>query len=215
MARVRDLSDPLPPAGDDRREVLAEREDRLQAEAEQRAAALEIERIDPKALRPEREILQHFDEFNELAVSNAQDDHEYCWVYAGRNSYWVRWKSAQGFEVVQGDMPESQEHRGIGADSTRRVGDTILMRIRKDRAVAMRRRGREQAARREESIDSTIMALGEQYRDTGVRVSRLGGLSPAQQDLIAKRAHARQIATSQFTDQIRQGTVPGLRPGGR
>jgi hypothetical protein len=206
----------LPPAGDARRDELKQREDVLAQEAEERAATLEIERIDPKVMRVDNEIASSFDQFNEIAVSNAlNDEYEYCWVFAGRNSYWVRWKSAQGFEVVQNDMPEAQEHRGIGADSTRRVGDTILMRIRKDRAARLRKAERERGAAREEGIDSTIMELGERARHLGVRVSRLGGLSAAQQDIIAKRAQARQIASAQFNDQIRTGTVPGLRPGGR
>jgi hypothetical protein len=206
----------LPPAGDARRDELKQREDVLAQEAEERAATLEIERIDPKVMRVDNEIASSFDQFNEIAVSNAlNDEYEYCWVFAGRNSYWVRWKSAQGFEVVQNDMPEAQEHRGIGADSTRRVGDTILMRIRKDRAARLRKAERERGAAREEGIDSTIMELGERARHLGVRVSRLGGLSAAQQDIIAKRAQARQIASAQFSDQIRTGTVPGLRPGGR
>lgn len=205
----------LPPAGDERRDTLKQRTDTLEQEAEERAAALELDRMDPRALRPDREIRQHFDAFNELAVSGAQDEFEYCWVFAGRNSYWIRCKSAQGFEVVQNDMPEAQEHRGIGADSTRRVGDTILMRIRKDRAMRIRKQARDLAAAREEGVDSTIMEMGERAAHMGVRVSRLGGLSAVQQEIIAKRAQARSIASSQFNDQIRQGTVPGLRPGGR
>lgn len=214
MARRNGDAD-LPPAGDERRDVLKERTDTLQQEAEERAALLELDRMNPNVLAPDREIRQHFDAFNELAVSQAQDEFEYCWVFAGRNSYWIRWKSAQGFEVVQNDMPEAQEHRGIGADSTRRVGDTILMRIRKDRAMRIRKQARDLAAAREEGVDSTIMEMGERAAHMGVRVSRLGGLSAVQQEIIAKRAQARSIASSTFNDQIRQGTVPGLRPGGR
>jgi hypothetical protein len=220
MAKVRDIgggghgghiSDI--PGGDERRDEAKRRDDVLAQEAEERASALEVDRMNPAVLRPDNEIRQHFDQFNELAVSNEEEGYEYCWVFAGRNSYWVRWKSAQGFEVVQGDMPEAQEHRGIGADSTRRVGDTILMRIRKDRAMTLRKRQRDQDSKREEGIDSAIMEMGERHQ--GIRVSRLGGLSAQQQDIIAKRAQARSIASSQFNDQIRQGTVPGLRPGGR
>jgi hypothetical protein len=213
MAKVRDIADI--PAGDERREELKQREDTLQQEAEERAAALEINAIDPKVLRVDNEIAQHFDVHNELAVSNSQDEYEYCWVYAGRNSYWISWKQAQGFEVVKNDMPEAQEHRGVAGDSTRRVGDTILMRIRKDRAASLRRRDRERAAAREEGVDSAILDLGARAAHLGVRVSRLGGLTAQQQEIIAKRAQARQLATGQFNDQIRNGTVPGLRPGGR
>lgn len=132
------------PAGDARREAMRQVADDLAQAAEEQG--VEGGAIRPDAFEIDNEIAGHF---NELEVTNALPEYEYCWVnynFGGRfikekQSHRVREGSGLQpvWEVVHGEMPEAPELRGIGADTTRRLGDVLLMRARKDRALLQRR----------------------------------------------------------------------------
>src|ERR1700752_2160460 len=130
----------LPPAGYARDEELARRTDTLEEAAEALAEERQTEAIDPSKLEVESELAQHFDE---LSVSGQLPEYHYVWVNFGFYMRFVKQKQAQGYEVVQGDMPEAMELKGMLADTTRRLGDCILMRVRKDRFVLQERARRE------------------------------------------------------------------------
>ena len=202
----------LPPAGYARDEEMARRTDTLAEAAETQANQNEVHAIDPRAFQPINEIQQAIDpETNELTVSNPDPAYVYCWVNAGFHGLFVKLKLAQKFEVVQGEMAEAIEHRGIAADTTRRVGDTILMRIRKDHYRVLRKKQAEDADRRMGSVTSGLRDLGEKYRDKGVIVKTFedGTMDDRTMQRMANRAQAAQTGQRVMDKWIKNGTVPG------
>lgn len=197
--------DELPPPGDERREVLRERTDELAEKIE--TNPVEIERADPRAFRVENELAQHF---NELEVSNSDPNYRYCWVNSSLYGRFVKMKLAEGWEVVQGDMQEAVELKGMGADTTRRLGDVILMRIQLDR---YRRLQRASKARRESqnlAVEGSLRQTAEKYADRGVVLhTDLSTMNPQTLKTLNTRSTAARVAT-QMTDQwLREGRMPG------
>ncbi len=126
--------DPLPPPGDERREKLAQREDALEKKAEELSEKMEAYSLDPSKLKVENELAQHFDFSLKtmLKVTNAKPDRAYCWAnHSAQHGFDVTAKMSIGWQVVKGNDPECEEHKGT--DTTRRIGDLILMWMPKDR----------------------------------------------------------------------------------
>ena len=118
----------LPPPGDARNEELKKREDTLEQKAEELADQNEVYAIDPKALKIENELAQHFDyqEGTMLVVTNPQPGRVYNWAnHASQHGIDVTRKMAQGWQVVKSEDPECEHMRG--ADGTRRIGDLMLL----------------------------------------------------------------------------------------
>lgn len=217
MAKVQNPSEM--PAGDARREAMREAADTLAQAAEESGA--DGGAIDPRALEIENEIAQHF---NELEVTNADPAYAYCWVNFGFGGRFIKQKMAHRvpedgglspvWEVVQGEMPEAPELRGIGADSTRRLGDVLLMRARKDRAILLRRQQTTRQRALEGAPLNALQEMGDKYRHLGVVVHT----NPNDQLLktMETRAATALMAQQQVDNMLRAGTVPGLgRPGSR
>ena len=118
----------LPPAGDEQRDELKRRADDLAERAE--TIGLDGGRVDPSAFRVENELAQHF---NELDVNDADPAYAYCWVQAGYAGRFIKMKLTEGWEVVQGDMPEASELRGMGADTDRKSTRLNSSHIQKSR----------------------------------------------------------------------------------
>src|SRR3972149_1986072 len=195
----------LSPAGDARRELLAERQDALEEQLE--GVGDEVGRIDPKALEVENELAQHF---NELEVSNRGPGYMYGWVYSGQHGRMIRLKITEQWEVVQGDMREAEEMKGIGTDTTRRLGDVILMRIRKDRYVLLQRREAEKGHRQQEGVTSTLEEMGESLSRRGIVVhTDLKSMNPQMLKRMQNRAAAQKISTGRVAQWLREGRMPG------
>src|SRR5579872_6467381 len=121
----------LPPAGHARRETLKQRKDNLEQIGEETFKSAEVEAANPDAYAIDRELASHFDE---LTVSEAHPGYVYIWVNydtpTNMRGKMVREKLAQrGWEIVTGDDPEARELRDVTGN--RRLGDVILMRIKK------------------------------------------------------------------------------------
>ena len=194
----------LPSAGDERRDVLAQRGDALEEKAE--TLSQDRGRIDPSKLRVENELAQHF---NELDVSNQDPAYVYKWVQAGFYGRFIKAELSKHWEVVQGDMPEAIELKGMGADTTRRLGDVILMRCRKD--IFKRLMRQEEAHRRavESGVTSEVEELGRRYEKYGLIVHTGEGLSPALLKRMQTSAAAKQVVGKQVDQLIRDGRMPG------
>ena len=178
---------PLPPAGDARREELSRRRDELQ----QQLGELPVEgaRIDPRVLKTvEPELAQYF---NAMEVSNPDPAHKYFWVYTGQQQQRVKWKLSQGAEVVQGDMPECLELRGLGADTTRRVGDVILMRMRLDRWKLLQRHREKVTRAQREGVETALRDMGDRYRRHGVTVRSTAEMSEEENARLERTAARR------------------------
>ena len=207
------------PAGDARREAQARAADQLAEAAE--ARGIEGGAIDPKKFVIENEIAQHF---NELEVTNAQPEYEYCWVHSGQHGRFIMMKMSERvkingevmpvWEVVQGDMPEARELKGQMADTTRRLGDVILMRARKECALRVRQWREQRRLAMFEGSTTELMEMGERHRHRGVVIRTDFG--PDQLEMMGRRAMMRQQAVGMVDKMIRTGSVPGLGgPGSR
>ncbi len=197
----------LPPAGDRQRDVLKERTDRL---AERAETAPQVEGgVNPKAFEIDREIAQYLHPVNLLEVSNKVPGMRYKWVHTGQHSYFVTWATAQGWEIVSGDMPEAAERRDV--TGARRIGDTILLRIPEERALRLDRAEYVQREMQQKGIGGRLAELGERYRSQGLIVhTDLSTINPR----IAQAMQARAVAGQRFDQMLHTGTVPGLRPPG-
>lgn len=207
----------LPPPGDARRETLRERADQLEEAAE--TAAPEGGRIDPRAFEVDREIAQWTrGEVNSLSVTGALPERRYCWVPTDQHGLYVKLKAAQGWAVVQGDDPEALELRGIGADTTRRLGDCILMWIRADRYLLLQRAAAAHQRAQEEGVNAALYDLADKAKTTIREFD--APLSPtsarAVNRRVIRRAAARAGGRHLFDRALRKGTVPGMpAPGVR
>lgn len=195
----------LPPAGTARDEEFAQRKDKL-AEA---AESSTMEKIDPKALEPDRELQYLLQEQDALAVTDARKGFAYCWVYTGQHGQMVTKKKSKGWEVVQGNDPESKDHKS--EDTTRRVGDTILMRISLERYDQLARIEEIRRQRQEEGVTSELIGLGEKHANKGFIV-RTGedALERVRGRSTARHEFTKQMATKGIDRMLRDGTVPGL-----
>lgn len=196
----------LPPAGHARDEELRKRTDNLDEAGENLAAESGTERINPKAFEPIREIQYHLDE---LAVSNQDPAYDYCWVGTYRAMYFIKTKQVRGWEVVQGNLLEAIELKGIGADTTRRLGDAILMRVKKD--IHFRLLAEEKAKRlaREGAAVGELQELADKHARHGIKL-HVGAADPR----MLKRMAAQGVAEDQFDTMLRKGEVPGMPVSG-
>lgn len=209
--RASQLKPTLPPPGDERREELAKRSDELDALAEELAGDVEAGKIDPSKFQPINEILQHLDSSE---VSGRLPEYEYVWQATARSGYFIRKSQIEGWEVVQGDMPEAKELKGIAADTTRHWGDCILMRIRKDLALRNARRDRARRRMQQEGVTEVLAEYQDKLRKYGIIVHT--DASGQMMDRMMSRAAARQVAGQQIGNMLKseQG-VPGLPLPGR
>lgn len=204
----------LPPAGDAQRDELKARGDALAEQAE--TLGVVGGAINPKAFAIDREIAGHV---NELDVSNASPEYAYAWVWTGQQGIKVKEKLARRvregdglvvcWEVVNGDMPEASELKTV--DGTRRLGDVMLLRCRKERKEQLDAQDEIQRARREASINEPLEELARKYPRL-VKVHT--DLNDPTLQAGLRRGAARGFAAQQFDTAIRGGTVPGM-PAGR
>lgn len=182
-------------------EVKAKRREELEAEAE-KFDAYSFERPDvDRELAHQLITLRAMEE-----VQNAEDGYQYKWEYSGEHGRHITAAKLMGWEVVQGDMKEAEQHKCV--DSTRRLGDCILMRITNERYLELRRA---QAMRRQKEYDSSYSGpeqLAEKHAKHGVKISRLEN-SPYF-DVAVKRAIAKHFAGRRFDKMLREGSVPGM-----
>lgn len=196
---------------------LKRRADALAEMAEEEGGGEKL-RLDPEALKLENEIAQHFDEYNQLSISDAQPEFEYSWVYVGQRgagrSAMVNMKKAMRvrvngtwmptWHVVQDSMPESMENYGTAGDTTRQIGDVVLMRCRKDLKKLLDEQEAEKPRAQALAVNSTMQGLADKF---GTNLTDLN--SPQAQHLLA-RMQGKSIAGQRFDRMLRTGTVPGM-----
>lgn len=211
MAKEKTVEPQLPPPGDERREVLAQRKDELEERAEKLAAEQELSRISPKALEPDNDIQARL---HLLQVSNAQPGKVYCWVKCVAQTYTptgVQRKLADGWEVVCGNMPEAIECRQ--ADGTRRIGDVLLMRIDQARHERLQEKERYKRLAQEEGVAAGLLEKSAElaragYGENLVHVPE--NMDEGMMEQIVKKSAARQLATKAIDGMLRQGRMPGV-----
>lgn len=193
---------PLPPAGDAQREELKQRGDQLEQKAEELAGEVDYHTLRRDAFDIRNEIAERFDY---LQVTDARSEYIYKWVnYRTRNGLNIAAAQRDGWELVAGNDPECMPCKD--ELTRRRVGDVVLMKMRRDAHHELVTRQRLIRNMRERGIEGAIEELA---RDRGIVLHRFGDMDPALQGRIFKQQQAKQIARQQFGNMLRQGTVPG------
>jgi hypothetical protein len=198
----------LPPAGDERREELKRRADDLEEVAE--STLPEMGAIDSAKLKVENEIAQLFDSRHRLKITGLQKGYVYKLCSVRQDGQQIDDAKMEGWDIVQGDMPEAIERKGIGGDTTRHFGDCVLLRMRKDHWIAVQKRRKQLKSRLRESIVGPLTELG---RITERRFGK-NLVHTDLNDPIFKRAVeagvAAALADRKFDKHLRDGTVPGM-----
>lgn len=163
--------DTLPPPGDERREVLAERKDNLEEKAETLANEQELHAIDPKVMEVDREIAHFYDPATRsvLNVSNAQPGWVYSWPNCvNQSGIQVTMKKYDGWIVVSGNDPEAREHKR--EDGLRRIADILLMKIPVERYEKLQRRDELKRQRHQAGVAAELESMGRRYAKRGLHV---------------------------------------------
>jgi len=213
------------PAGHDRDEQEKINTDLLAEAAETKAEEEDTVAIDPKALTKDREILAHFNHANQLAISNPDPAHIYYWCGTAGGGVMVTWmlgvrirSVATGqiepiWEVVK-DNPGNESWENRDVTGVRRIGDTILLRARKDRFALYEqwKAARNRKQQNPEAAAGILLNAGEQAQRAGlgIRVSVNSPLADPHYRALARRAANMGIARQQFDNMLKEGKVPGL-----
>lgn len=193
----------LPPAGDGRREEMKKRFDKLEEQGEIKFK--DVGKIDPEKMKPDNEILGLINKVpNLLGISNPQEGRKYKWVYVGINGYFITQARFQGWVPVQGDDKEAIER--IWTDTTRKLGDTILMWIEEGKYKELEQADFQKRMLQQRSITAELEEAGEK---TGVRVSR-GFRNADMLRRLQEQSFARQMAEKRFKQMIQDGRIPGM-----
>lgn len=200
------------PAGYKRDEALAQNADNLAQQAEQTGIEAggspdaDVFRADRN-----REIRNAIMQGG-LEITNANDAYMYSWVCTALDGIQITRKKALGWAVVQGEDQECLEHRYV--DGTRRVGDVLLMKLRKDIYLRNEQYFADVRRAQEFGVTSELHELGDKHADKGLRIidneaefaqitgQQLGGVMTSQT--------ARQAAGNAVGQMVRDGMIPGM-----
>lgn len=217
----------LPPPGDARRETLKQREESLQARIEKVGQSIVMNNIDPKMLEIIREIQART---AYLSVSKKRPGYVYAWVSKNNFSNHQSRLEAVGYEKVQGDDEEAMELKGTSGiaagtgapDTTRQLGDVILMRIKEEYYIAQKAREHARTLAMQVASASTLIQMAAPYRDRGIIVgpsanaahtmgANLQGPQIRPRRFSSKRAQMLGLWNDHHFDQaIRDGALPGM-----
>lgn len=204
------------PPGHSQDEERRERIDILEEKIEKLTAMLDITKIDGakmKEVMNDREVADHLQQ-GHLFVTNPNPAYMYSWkdyVHASGTMCWQA--KALGWIQVGGDDPECSEHRK--EDGSRRVGDVMLFKMRKDHHFIMQQEEEKKRNMRQYGVEATLEDMAD--RTEGIRFysTAQGGLPQAAELRMknsAAAAGARRTAMKHVDGMIRDGTVPGM-PG--
>src|SRR6266478_4200032 len=197
---------------------LSKKAEKLIAAANKLLEQMDVNQADPN-IEIDREVRQALNDMNEVYVSNARsEEFAYCWIYRDpHNEYggrYVRKMQALGWETVQGDDPESREHRFV--DGTRVVADCVLLKIRLDRKYLLDKRDALLRQAQQAGIVSRVHELAER---AGTRVyDKLPGF--VEESLSDQTRERRQRAAlgafhkmnqgGRVDSMLKSGNIPGI-----
>ena len=200
----------LPPPGYQRDETLAARSDELDQKAE--AIFGNMGTIDPALLQPNHNIQSELAR-DGLEVSNSDPAYEYCWAnYVSHQAYQVYARKDSGWEVVSGNMLECSHFRK--EDGTRRKGDVLLMRMRKDFHLKMTMKNDRKRLRQQFGVEAELRDIAGKHPDAFPAVHTPTDGDPRILASVAQRGQnhspASRVAGKHLDSMLRAGNVPGL-----
>lgn len=210
----------LPPAGHERDEFMRRRQDQLDMEIERVSEQIVQGTVDASKMEVINEIAAHT---QYLSVSNPNPERAYTWVSRNRHSQHIQLMRSLGWQVIQGHDEEAVELKGAhGAtgDSTRQLGDVILMWMPRDRYVVMRGMQLAQTKSHMQAAPlADLLDMAQAHRgNVEVKAYKMDSLTgpPVKPQQFTTRAHAmryaalRKQAGEMFDQQLRDGNVQGV-----
>ena len=205
----------LPETGHWRTEALKRNRDELEAAVN---AANEytdgaVGTVDLGKIPLDNDIVKWMDGTGNLAFDSPRPDMVYCLIRRKTRideaDTAVEWMRGLGWQIVVGtasDCPEAKEW--LQADGTRKIGDTVLMRMEKGRYAQYRAWQKRDRVERHnpDMLNSRIEQVA--MRNSRVVTVRTDPNDPAFQDMM-RRSQAASVATERFTNLIKGGRVPG------
>jgi len=203
---------PLPPPGDNRRELLARRKAKLEAKLQKIMDEEQIigGTIPLKDMDIEREIWHALQEMRGTSkVVGAQNGFVYAWVICKLPTgqpyqAQIDFKKGLGWVVVQGEDPEERRKK-TGVDTCRYWADCLLMRI---------------PERRYEVYCRVMHKMTMDKYGANVDETAGGNLAVVHTDpddpifkQWIKDQYVDKEATTQYTRMMQQGRIPGAEPG--
>lgn len=199
------LAPNLPPAGYKRDEVLAERKDALEQQAEIRAEGRGT--INPKVFEEDREI-QHAVRRGFLDV-DVGPIYIIKWVnYVSQHGHAVWEAKAEGWSVVTASMVKDVDRDLVREDGSLRVGDTICMCMRKDDHMLMERQRAERQSRIQHGFVGELHDIAKGNEHAFKILDGIENQNPHWQTM-EKRAAAR-TALRTLGGKMKTGPVPGI-----
>ena len=194
-------TDSLPPAGWKRDEALKLRKVSLEEEAEWLAEQMIVGEIPDKFRELDREIVQKLDR---LDVEDKRNDMHYVWVnFQSDHGQHVERKKLLGYEVVSGAGDDCPEAQGlITEDGTRRIGDVLLMRIPKERAVYIMAMHRKQSLERRGVLRNPEALAEMAYKHTGGAIKVHTQLSDEHKRIAEQRVALRYQQMQRSFEQL-------------
>ena len=209
----------LPPAGFERNEELLRRIDALEQKAEAQYADRGAVPHDHDALNPERNReIQHDIHRGHMAIGFNHPIYVTKWVnYVNHNSFMVWQAKDEGWKVATVDIfPEAADSGCIRADNTIRVGDVLLMYIRKDDHFMLLERDKKKRLRQQYGIEVEIHDIARKHPSVfnSIGSTEDGGIDDRTLNVMERRASrqsaARQVAARHLGNKMKQGIVPGI-----
>ncbi len=196
----------LPPPGAARNEELAKRTDALQEAIETKMP--EMESIPESAFEPDRELQYAMQEFSMHEVSDKLPGWQYAWVFTGQHGTEITMKKTYGWVVVQGNDVEAKELEHV--DTTRRLGDCLLMRIPIEKYKKLQayedyvRKLKSSSGDQDLQDAAAKLGLSTSFNEPRI-VQRFGGGTPAQKVVMQGGGPVDRM--------LKNGTVPGMEVG--
>ena len=211
------------PAGYKREEQQAKNHDVLQQKVEEMSTAGGVESLNPKALKEDREILGLIVEGN-LDIPGALSEYVYKWVQCRipkdspgmkvREALTMRMKvrSPAGqvqiipcWERVTGDMPECPDLKD--AEGSRVLGDTLLVRCKRDVYALIQEQERKLNKQRAASAEVSMVDTAQMINQKAGRPLIFGGVDTYDQRFGEGETNSR---VRELNQQLKDGSVPGL-----
>lgn len=202
------------PAGHKREEERRIRKDTGQAAEEYMADKVKGGTTDLRKIKPDNEIMQHFDtrRGRTIYISKRDPMYVYKWVcfahpVSSPGMMVYEQLSIPGWEVVQGkDFKEARNLMKV-EDGTRKVGDCLLMRCRKDTYLVQLLQERERKLAFTRDVGAIDNVLNTRRQDGAPAF--IPKVQPGDDlDSVLKRMHVDQLATAGFVEMLKSGTIP-------
>lgn len=205
--KVSDIN--LPSPGHLKDEELRRRTDNLQQAIDENS--FDTGKIPDKLLEPDREILYDITQ-GYMQIGKNRPEYVTKWVnYVNQNGSKVWQEKAQGWQVATTrEFPEGEHLKR--EDRTLRVGDVLLMFIKKDLHENILKRQEERKRAQLFGVESEVRAFAAKHSNIFTDVSsEFNGNMPAH---ISNRMHAkataRKVAAQHLGNRMKSGLVEGL-----